>query len=262
MKERLTLEIRILGAHSSESSEACCACFVVDNTLAVDAGALATRLSMQEQQAIDAVILSHQHMDHIKDIPSIALNFFRAGTCFDVYSTSEVNEIIQMHILNNVLYPEFQKIPANKPTLKFLEVEPYGLQWIDGHSILPVPVKHAVPTVGYQISDKQGHTLFYTGDTGPGLSECWQHISPQLLIIDVTVPNSFIDFASKTGHLTPCLLEKELLSFKEAKGYLPDILAIHTDIAQEVKIKEELAVVAKNLDANIDIACEGMRLLI
>jgi cAMP phosphodiesterase len=256
------LEIRILGAHSSESSEAGCVCFIVDNTLAVEAGALASRLSMQEQQEIDAVILTHQHIDHVKDIPAVALNFFRSGGCFDVYSTSEVCELIQMHILNNVLYPEFQKIPSVKPTLNFLEVEPYGLQWIDGHSILPVPVKHAVPTVGYQISDKLGHTIFYTGDTGPGLADCWQHISPQLLIIDVTVPNSLAEFASQTGHLTPCLLEKELGGFKETKGYLPDILAIHIDIAQEDKIKEELAVVAKNLDANINIACEGMRILI
>jgi ribonuclease BN (tRNA processing enzyme) len=255
------LEIRILGAHSSESLEACCSCFVIDNTLAVEAGSLTSRLSLAEQQLIDAVILSHQHMDHIRDIPAIALNFFRSGGCFDVYSTTEVCDIIQTHLLNNIVYPEFHKIPDKKPTLNFLEVEPYGLQWIDGHSILPVPVMHAVPTVGYQISDKQGHTVFYSGDTGPGLAECWEHITPQLLIIDVTLPDSFEDFAFNTGHLTPCLLEKELAGFKEIKGYLPDIMAIHMDIAQETVIREQLAAVAENLDANINIACEGMRLL-
>jgi ribonuclease BN (tRNA processing enzyme) len=256
------LDIRILGAHSSESLESCCSCFVIDNTLAVEAGALTSRLSMEEQKSIDAVILSHQHMDHVRDIPAIALNFFRSGRCFDVYSTPGVCDILQTHLLNNVLYPEFHKIPEKKPTVNFMEVEPYGLQWIDGHSILPVPVKHAVPTVGYQISDKLGNTLFYTGDTGPDLAESWKHISPQLLIIDVTFPDSCEQFASKTGHLTPCLLEKELISFKAIKGYLPDIIPIHMDVAQEAQIKEELAAVAKNLDATIHIACEGMRLLI
>jgi ribonuclease BN (tRNA processing enzyme) len=256
------LDIRILGAHSSESINAYCSCFVIDNTLAVEAGALTSRLSMEEQKRIDAVILSHQHMDHVKDIPAIALNFFRSGRCFDVYSTSGVGDILQAHLLNNILFPEFQKIPAKKPTVNFMEVETYGLQWIDGHSILPVPVKHAVPTVGYQISDKQGNKLFYTGDTGPGLAECWQHVSPQLLIIDVTFPDSCEQFASKTGHLTPCLLEKELISLKEIKGRLPEVLAIHMDVDREAEIKKELAVVAKNLDTTINVACEGMHLLI
>ena len=256
------MDIRILGAHSSESINTCCSCFIIDNTLAVEAGALTSRLSMEEQKEVDAIILSHQHMDHVKDIPAIALNFYRSDKCFDVYSTSEVSDIIQTHLLNNIVYPEFQKIPEEKPTVNFVEVEPYGLQWIDGHSILPVPVKHAVPTIGYQISDKQGNKLFYSGDTGPGLAECWHHISPQLLIIDVTLPDSCEKFASKTGHLTPCLLEKELISLKETKGRLPEVLAIHMDVAQEAVIRKELAAVAKNLDAPINIACEGMRLLI
>jgi hypothetical protein len=242
------LEIRVLGAHSSESLDTCCSCFIIDNSLAVEAGALASRLSMDEQQAI-------------KDIPSIALNFFRSDKCFDLYSTSQVCDILQAHLLNNVVYPEFQKIPEKKPTINLIEVEPYGLQWIDGHSILPIPVKHAVPTVGYEITDKLGNAFFYTGDTGPGLAECWEHISPQLLIIDVTLPDSCEQFACKTGHLTPCLLEKELISFREIKGYLPDILAIHMDIARQGDIQEQLATVAKNLDANINIASEGMRLL-
>jgi ribonuclease BN (tRNA processing enzyme) len=257
-----TLDIRILGAHSSESLESYCNCFIVDNTLAVEAGALTSRLSIEEQKAIDAVILSHQHIDHIRDIPSIAINYCRFGSNFDVYSSSEVNNVIQTHLLNGVVYPEFHKIPKNKPTVNFMDIEPYGLQWIDGHSILPVPVNHVVPAVGYQISDKLGHTLFYTGDTGPGLAECWRHISPRLLIIDVTVSDSSVEFASRTGHLTPCLLENELISFREIKGYLPEVLAIHMDAAQEPAIKAELAAVAGNLNAAINTAREGMRLLI
>ena len=256
------MDIRILGAHNGESANSSCVTFVIDGTLAVEAGGLTSRLTIEEQRQIDAVILTHHHLDHIRDIPAIALNFFRQGASVDVYSTAQVCDVIKDHLMNKAVYPEFQNIPENKPTVSFLEIEPYGLAWIDGHSILPVPVNHTGAAVGYQISDKQGKTVFYTGDTGPDLAECWRHVSPQLLIIDVSLTNAFEDFARQTGHLTANLLERELISFREIKGYLPEVLAIHMDAALEPEIREELAAVAENLHARITVAQEDMRLTI
>jgi ribonuclease BN (tRNA processing enzyme) len=256
------MNIRILGAHNGESTDGSCVTFVIDGTLAVEAGGLTSRLSIQEQQKIDAVILTHHHLDHIRDIPCIALNLFCLGASIDIYSTAKVCDVIKDHLLNKVIYPEFQKIPEKKPTVSFQEIEPYGLQWIDGHSILPVPVNHTGAAVGYQISDKQGKNVFYTGDTGPDLAECWRHVSPQLLIIEVTLSNASEHFARRTGHLTANLLEKELISFREIKGYLPEVLAIHMDAMQEPKIREELAAVAENLHTPITVAREGMVLTV
>jgi ribonuclease BN (tRNA processing enzyme) len=254
------MDIRILGAHNNESTSTSCVTFIVDGTLAVEAGGLTSHLSIQEQEKIDAVIVTHQHLDHIRDIPGIALNMCRLGASLDVYSTAEVGEVIRDHMLNAVVYPEFQNIPEKKPTLVFLAVEPYGLQWIDGHSILPIPVHHSGEAVGYQICDKKGKVVFYTGDTGPDLADCWKHVSPQLLIIEVTFANANEVLAKQTGHLTPHLLEKELISFRELKGYMPDILAIHMDAVVEPTIREELAAVSKNLKIPIAVAQENMLL--
>jgi ribonuclease BN (tRNA processing enzyme) len=256
------MDIRILGAHNAESSTTSCVSFIIDGTLAVEAGGLTSRLSIQEQQEIDAVILTHQHLDHIRDIPGIALTLFRHGASIDIWATSQVCENIKIHLLNKILYPEFQKIPEAKPTLNFKEIQPFGQQWIDGHNILAVPVNHGITAVGYQISDKQGKALFYTGDTGPELAECWQQISPRLLIIDVTVSNDCEEFAKNTGHLTPRLLEHELISFRECKGYLPEVLTVHMDNTFETKIKEEICAVGENLHISINMAYEGMQLQI
>jgi len=256
------VDIRILGAHNCESITSSCVCFLIDNTLAIDAGSLTSGLSIQEQQGLNAVIITHQHFDHIRDIPGIALNLFRCGASIQVYSTAKVWHIIETNLLNGEIYPQFHKIPEIKPTVQFNMIEPLEPQLIDGHNILAVPVNHFGTTVGYQISDDQGKAIFYTGDTGPGLSDCWRHISPQLLIIEVTLPDECELFARETSHLTPHLLEQELVSFREIKGYLPRVIAVHTDISLESITKEEVSAVAGRLDISITVAHEGMRLTI
>ncbi len=254
------MDIRILGAHNCESQTTSCVCFIVDNTLAIDAGGLTSNLTIKEQQELNAILLTHQHYDHIRDIPGIALNLSLRNGSIAVYATVDVCAVIETHLLNGKVYPKFQELPDMMPTIRFNVIKPYEPQMVDGHEILAIPVNHFETTVGYQVSDKENKTIFYTADTGPALADCWKHVSPQLLIIDVTLPNLYEDFARKTGHLTPNLLEQELVIFQEQKGYLPQIVAVHMDTGLEPTIKEEIAVVAENLDNPITIANEGMRI--
>ena len=256
------MDIRILGAHNCESLTSSCVCFLIDDTLAIDAGCLTSSLSFQEQKGLKAVVITHQHFDHIRDIPGIALNLFQCGASIQVYSTIIARDIIEANLLNGEIYPQFHKIPETKPTIHFNTIEPLEPQMVDGHNILAVPVNHFGTTVGYQISDKQGKAIFYTGDTGPGLSDCWRQISPQLLIIEVTLPDAYELFARETSHLTPHMLEQELVSFRELKGYLPQVIAVHMDISLESKTKEEISAVAGMLGIPITVAHEGMRLTI
>jgi ribonuclease BN (tRNA processing enzyme) len=256
------MDIRILGAHNCETPTSSCVSLLIDGKLAVEAGGLTSHLTMEEQKNIDAIVITHNHMDHIRDIPALALNSFRSGTSIDIYSTTYACDAIKAHMLNDEIFPEFHKIPANKPAVSFQEIEPLAMLWIDGHAIMPVPVNHHHEAVGYQISDRKDKTIFFTGDTGPQLAKCWEHISPQLLIIDVTSPNEAEEFARQTGHLTPQLLEKELISFREIRGYFPDVLTIHMDAACESEIRAQLDVVEQHLDTTIDMAHEGIRLTV
>jgi ribonuclease BN (tRNA processing enzyme) len=256
------MDIRVLGAHCSETADTSCVSLLIDGKLALEAGGLTSRLTFEEQINLDAIAITHCHMDHVRDIPAIALNLFRRSASIDIYSTAHVCESIKEHILNKDMYPEFHMIPAHKPTVNFQEVEPLGLQWIDGHSVLPVPVKHETETVGYFVCDKMGKSVFFTGDTGPDLDECWSHIAPQLLIIDVTMSNKYEEFTRRTGHLTPRLLETELIKFRNLKGYLPSVLAIHMDAGQESEIRAELDIVQEHLNTVINMAHEEMLLAV
>ena len=99
-------------------------------------------------------------------------------------------------------------------------------------------------------------------DTGPGLAECWQQISPHLLIIELTLLNKYDASAREHGHLTPALLQKELESFRQLKGYLPQVVVMHVNPLDEKDIKAEIAAVEKALKIKIRFAREGMKISI
>ena len=253
------MRIKFLGAHNCESKKTRLVSLLIDDILALDAGALTTSLSFTAQQKLKAILLTHQHYDHIRDIPIIAMNLFLHETDINVYATREVYDTLSNHMFNNNLYRNFLEWPEHNPAIKFTIIEPQKMIHIDDYSILPVPVEHSVPTVGLQVTSPDGKSLFYTSDTGPGLSECWQKISsPQLLVIEVTAPNRYEDFGRKSKHLTPSLLKVELESFRANKGYLPTVILVHMNPMQEKEIKSEIAEVASILDCSITLAHEGM----
>src|SRR4030042_1406206 len=148
------MNIRFLGAHNRESPTTSCICLLIDNTLAIDAGGLTSNLSVSEQEKLNAILLTHQHYDHIRDIPGIALNFSLRGANIKIYSTEGVLTTIETHLLNGTIYPQFQNLPPTKPAVSLNVVKPYKPENIDGHSIMAIPVRHAENTVGYQVSDK------------------------------------------------------------------------------------------------------------
>jgi ribonuclease BN (tRNA processing enzyme) len=254
------MNIRFLGTHNCEWQKTRLISLLIDDVLAIDAGALTSSLSLEAQQKIKAILLTHWHYDHVRDIPTIAMNLFLHGATIKVYSIPSVFDALAKYLLNDELYPDFWQKPAPDPTVRFTIIEPHQAEPIEGYSILAVPVNHSVPTVGYQVTSADGKIVFYTGDTGPGLVNCWQHVSPQLLITEVTASDKYKQWAAESGHLTPSLLKQELVSFREVNGYLPRVVTVHMNPALEEEIAAEIAVVAEALDSPIIMGYEGMEL--
>lgn len=254
------MKISFLGAHNTESHNTRLVSLLIDSVLALDAGSISSSLSFAEQLKLKAVLLSHQHYDHIKDIPLLAMNLFLNAASIDVYSIPPVGDELSSHLLNGSLYPKFMEEPEDEPTINFHTVKPYQEFKVAGYSILPLPVAHSVPAVGYQVTSTDGKKLFYAGDTGPGLADCWQYISPRLIVIEVTASNRFEQFGREKGHLTPSLLRQELLGFQKAQGYLPDVVSVHMNPSLETEIEVELAAVARELGNSITLAYEGRQI--
>ncbi len=254
------MDIRFLGAHNCETEDSLLVSVLIDEVLVMDAGGLTTSLSLPAQQKLKAILLTHQHYDHIRDIPAIAMNLFLQGASVNICTTQTVLDALSSHLLNGKLYPRFLELPETKPTVECAVIEPYQVEQIAGYSVLAVPVNHGGAAVGYQVTSPNGKAVFYTGDTGPGLTDCWKQVSPQLLITEVTMPNRYEESAVDRGHLTPSLLRQELTCFQELKGYVPSVVAVHMNPRLEQDIAAEIAVVAEVLNASIVLAYEGMRL--
>ena len=188
------------------------------------------------------------------------ISCFLHETTLEVYATQPVYASLVAHMLNNEVYSNFLEKPAGNPTIRFNILEPGRTDTIGGYSVLPLPVNHAKPTTGFEITSPGGETVFYTSDTGPGLADIWRQVSPQLLVIETTASDRYQKFALETGHLTPSLLRRELVSFRDIKGYLPQTVLVHMNPREEAQLEKEIAEVATALQADISIGCEGMRI--
>ena len=256
------MEIQILGAHLAEQKGARLTSLLIDSVLVVDAGGLTSALSLPEQEKIETVLLTHHHFDHTRDLVTLAANagyYWRKQLV--VYAPRYTLDIVTSCLLDGKIYANYLEYPSKeKPTLILEAIEPYGRKTVGGYDVLAVPVKHSVPTVGYQITSLDGKSLFYTGDTTVGISDCWQHISPQLLITEVTGPNKYGDWLKKAGHLCAEFLKEELIQFRRLNGYLPRVIVIHIGNPFEQEIKEEVSQVAQELKADISLGCEDMKI--
>jgi Cft2 family RNA processing exonuclease len=252
--------IRFLGTHNAESKNTRLVSFLIDDVLAVDAGSLVSELTFSEQRKIKAILLSHGHYDHIRAVPAFAFN--NSDRTTKVIATARTLEILSSHLIDGVVYPKFTSDSSflQKATINLVPLELFKSQNVEGHQVKALPVRHNLDGVGFEITGGDGRTLFYTGDTGPGLSLVWSKTSPQLIVTDLTWPNSLTDAAKDAGHLCPHMLEEELIAFRQANGYLPKVVAVHTSPQHESEIERELQEVARVLGTSIDIAHEGDKL--
>ena len=248
------MKVKFLGAHNIEAGQIRLPCILVDGALALDAGCLSS-LDTTEQLKLKAVVLTHQHYDHLRDIPILGMSLHLSNAGITVYGPPKVQNVITAHLLNGALYPNF----FDMPTLSFCPITPEKPFFVDSYEITPFAMRHSVFTTGYEIN-AHGRRLFYSGDTGPKLDNVWEHIQPDTIVIEVTAPNQWTDFGRKAGHLTPMLLKDELLNFQERKGYLPSVYTVHMNPFAEDTIRVELAEIAHTLNCRITPAHEGLEI--
>ncbi len=201
------MDVRVLGCYARELPGYRTTCFMVDNRLLIDAGAATTALPLKDQVKINAILLSHSHLDHIRDLPFLPDNIFgKRDEPVKIYGLAETIEAVKKHVFNFRLWPDFSSLPDEKnPVMSFHELEPGKDFRIEGFEVTPVRVNHVVPAVGYVVK-KEGVGFAFSGDTGP-TTELWEKVSEQeeisALFLETTYPSRMAEKAEANGHLTP-----------------------------------------------------------
>ena len=74
LKRNIPMEMRVLGCYGGELPGYRVCSFAFDGKLLLDAGSMTSVLRPAEQRRISHILVSHTHLDHIKDIPFLAAN--------------------------------------------------------------------------------------------------------------------------------------------------------------------------------------------
>ena len=216
------MKIRVLGSHGSDlllktpdGPRICRSVgFLVNDELMVDAGTLASALTLEEQQRVKYILLSHLHLDHIKGIPPLVDNL--SGLVDHqvvVASLSSVIDGLQRHVFNDMVFPNFFDLQGPRHSILRAQGLEAGkeISISAGVSVTPIPVNHTVETVGFLIRDDSAAWI-YSGDTHH-TEEIWKVAAqtPNLkgIFIEVSFPDSMMDIAVQSKHLTPKLLAQE-----------------------------------------------------
>lgn len=234
--------MKVLGCYGTEFLHFKSCGFLLDGTVMLDAGAIVSTLNLEEQREVREILITHSHLDHIKDIFFLANNLFEeAGQGLRIYSTEGIVRSLKQHFINGIICPDFTAIPQQDGYLLEFEALQEGAFYPLSHgiSMRAVRVDHTIEAVGYIIRCDHGH-IVYTGDTGP-TEHIWEVCNTLdnvlAVFIECSFPNELQELATLCGHLTPQTMAQELEKLKD-KDY--HIFVFHMKPQYLKAIEEEI----------------------
>lgn len=236
------MKLKVLGCHGGELPTCRTTCFLVDDTVALDAGALTSTLTLEQLCKVDHIIVSHSHFDHVKDIPLLAdLIVGRRKTPVTIWASQECTKTLRENMFNNALWPDFTKIPTKKSPVMQLKSFRAGQTFKVGkYTVNSVAVTHPVESCGFVVSSGNS-ALAMSGDTGP-TDKLWKLLNKtknlKAVLLETSFPNSMQYLADLSGHLTPQTLQSELAKFNRNGA---SVLLYHLKPAFVPQLKEEVA---------------------
>ena len=229
---------------------------LIDDDVLLNAGTGIGDLALDDLHRIRHVFLTHAHLDHIAGRPMLVDSNFEEDfdTPVTVYGRHETLDAVKAHLFNDVIWPDFAKIPnSDNPMLRYVVCNPGDMVTIDHREFRAVDVMHSVPSLGYTVRNSGG-VFAVSGDTKtnktlwPVLNACEDL---KVLVIEVSFSDEQIDLATTAGHYCPSTMCRDL----ELLNHDPEIWLTGMKPGQEEIILGQ--VIAAVPDKNVRMLSRG-----
>ncbi len=213
-------KIIALGAYGTKAKGFGTSSFYLNKENVIDAGNLL--VAMEEESAkIENIWITHSHLDHISDIAYIIDNYYASiDKTINICGLPATIHAIQKHFLNDLIWPDFSKIPLsnmNGMCINYREIEldkEYTLS--ANESIRAFKTDHTVASCGY-VYKKGNSAVLITADTYSlenTLNIVNNDKSIKSIVLECSFPSHMELLAKESKHLTPKLLAYMLESLK------------------------------------------------
>lgn len=236
------MKVRVLGCSGAIARDCRTTAFLLDGDLLVDAGTGVGDLTLDEMGAIDHVLLTHSHLDHVAALPlmvdAVAASRSRP---LQVYALPQTVAALRDHLFNDTIWPDFSRIPSpDAPFIQFQEIAVGERLQICGKTIEVLPAEHTVPAVAYAAS-AGGPWWVFSGDTGrnPAFWRRVNQLDVGMLVIETAFSNREQELAERSRHLSPQMLAGELGQIAAESAF--PIFITHTKPAETELIMSEIA---------------------
>ena len=207
------MRVRVLGCSGAIAKDCRTTSFLIDADVLVDAGTGVGDLSLQEMRGVRHVLLTHSHLDHVAALPLMVDSIAsQLDDPIHVHALPGTIAALKTHIFNNVIWPDFSRIPSpQSPFVRFHEIQVGQMLQLADKTIEVLPAVHTVPACGYAVSAGRGCWIF-TGDTerNPAFWRRINQLDVAALVIETAFSNREKDLAQRSLHLSPQALAVEL----------------------------------------------------
>jgi ribonuclease BN (tRNA processing enzyme) len=250
------MRIRVLGCSGGIGAGSLTSAMLIDDDVLIDAGTGIGDLALADLRSIRHVFLTHAHLDHIAGLPMLADSVFDEDfkIPLTVYAREETLRAVQAHLFNDVIWPDFARLPSSAhPMLRYQVCSPGDTVSIDHRDFYAVDVMHSVPSLGFTVQNSGG-VFAVSGDTKsnetlwPVLNACEDL---KVLVIEVSFPDEMEALATQSGHYCPRTLTRDL----ERLDHDPEIWLTGMKPGEESRILEQ--VVSAATDKNIRMLSRG-----
>jgi ribonuclease BN (tRNA processing enzyme) len=235
------MKLRVLGCDGGRGQGYYSTGLLFDDRYLIDAGTILSALTVEEALRITDIFLTHSHLDHLCELPYLLdATFGRRDEPLRVHGQRPTIDAMMAHLFNDVIWPDFSRIPApGQGQFTLHEIEP-GRDYQAGDlTFTPIQVNHVVPTVGYKIADRGGCVMF-SGDTGP-MTEFWrianEAVNLKAVIVDLSFPEREHFVARISGHMTAGDVAAELRNLHQDCA----VYAFHYKVGQGPVVAAEAA---------------------